>query len=292
VDRKANNVFGELTFAGKAGSELANNIKSFGGGQTLFAGLLSPNSAINAVVHAGLPEALRESFGAAVDEGIQNALAKEQNPQARANAEKLVKALNPTLKAGAIDAAVSLRGPGADKLYTLVAGIELKEGMGIEKTLRELMVQLPAAAQAKIKLDAEDAAGVKIHRLGPADETNADVRRVFGDNPFYVAFRKDALLLSAGPGSLEAIKAGLVAQPGAAPPLAVDVSVARVAPLSKEQKADPRTIAQKVFTGPSRDQDKVHFALEGGQALKLRFDMNGAVIRFLSMMDKESKESK
>ncbi len=290
VDRKANGLFGELTFTAKAGSELAANITSFAENKSLFAGLLSPSSAVKFVAHGGLPESLREGLGAVVDEFIRDGLAKEQDRQKRAHAEKLAKAIAPSLKAGTIDAAANLKGPGAGSHYTLVAGIELKDGDTVERTLRELLKELPQAEQAKIKLDADSSAGVKIHRIDAMKDYSEDARRVFGDNPFYVAFRKDALFVAGGEGSLDALKGALAAKPGAAPMLVIDVSVARLAALAKDQKAAP--IAQKVFSGADKDQDRIRLSLEGGNTLKARFHMNAAVIRFISLMDKESKEGK
>src|SRR5207237_256296 len=88
-------------------------------------------------------------------------------------AEKLYTAVVPTLKAGELDAVAELRGPTESKHYALIAALKLKDGQNLEKLLRTVSEQIPQAEREKLKLDAETAGSVKIHRLniqGQCDE--------------------------------------------------------------------------------------------------------------------------
>ncbi|HEV3116071.1 MAG TPA: hypothetical protein VGY58_03405, partial [Gemmataceae bacterium] len=121
INRNAKQITVELSAAGKPGSSVAAHIKDLGKSQSLFAGLAGTDAALNAIVHADLPEPVRDLLGKVVHDAMQN-LAKEKDATKRAHGEKILKALTPTVKSGELDAAVSLRGPGDNKLYTLVAG--------------------------------------------------------------------------------------------------------------------------------------------------------------------------
>src|SRR5260370_16139234 len=126
--------------------------------------------------------------------------------------------------------------------------MKLKDGQGNEKVLRSLREQVPEAEREKIKLDAETAGSVKIHRLDVQGQFDEHAKKLFGSNPVYVGFRSDALFVAGGDGGLTLLKDAVAAKPGVLPPLKVDVSIARLAPLMCEkQKADMNSVAQKTF---------------------------------------------
>jgi hypothetical protein len=290
VNRTARELAVELGLSGKPDSSIASTFKALGSSESAFAGLLSADAALNLIVHGALPEPLRKALGPVIDEGARTGLEKEKDPARRAQGEKLLKALSPSLKSGELDAAVTLRGPGEGKHYTLVAALKLKDGNDIDGVVRDLIKGLPEDARKLIKLDADSAGDVKIHRLDVQQAFDEDARKTFGDNPFYVALRPDALLVAGGEGGLHALKEALSVKPGVAPPVELDLSLARFVPLmGKKQKTDPAAAAQKAF-GDDREHDKLHVRLEGGKALKISVKMDAAVLKFFGLM--ENKKSK
>jgi hypothetical protein len=278
----------EASFAAQPNTGLAKHLAALGASQSLFASLPTPDAALSAIVHAALPESLRASIGPAIDEGIKNGLEKEKNAAKRAQGEKVLKALSPTLKAGELDVGFALRGPTESKHYTLVAGLKVKDGAQIERVLRDFVKDLPEAERGKIQLDAESAGDIKIHRISGKD-LDAEARRNFGDNPFYLAIKSGAVLVSGGDGGLEALKTALSAQPGAAPEVDIKVSLARLAPTTAKSKNDTTAAAQKAFGGIGHGNDQLQITLEGGKSLKARLSMNADVLRFFSILDKEKK---
>jgi hypothetical protein len=290
VDQKANELLAELTFSGKPKSNLAANIAALGDTQSLFTGLLKPDAALNALVHGTFPESLQKSLGKAIDDGFREAMEKEQDKNKRAQLELIFKALSPSLKAGELDAAVSVRGPTPGKRYAVVGGIKLKEAKAVDEAFRDLTKDVPRAERDKVKLDAETAAGVKIHRLDIQGSFDAEARQRLGDNPLYVAFRSDAAFLAVGDGGLGALKEALATKPARALPLQIEVSMARLAPLiGKQDKADASVAAQQAFSGADANRDKIRLSIEGGKALKVRLALQSAVVKFFSLMDKQSK---
>src|SRR5262249_10254398 len=124
VDRQKNDLAVELSLTGNDGSKLATDISALGKEKSVFGGLLRPDAAFQALVNVSLPENLHKSLSAVIDESIAQALSKEEDKAKRQKAEQVLKALEPSLKAGECDAAIVLREPAAEgKHHTLVGGI-------------------------------------------------------------------------------------------------------------------------------------------------------------------------
>jgi hypothetical protein len=292
VDRDAKTLVAEASLSGKPESHLATALAGFGRTQSLFAGLLDPDAAVNLLAHGSLPADLHKAVDSLIDDIGAKALAQERDPGKRSEEEKVLKVLAPTLKAGELDAAASVRGPSASNHYGVVAGLKVQDGLAIQKTLRDLLPKLPEADRDRIKLDAEQAGDVAIHRIEPGKDYDKEARQKFGDHPFYLAFRQNAVLVSMGEGGLEALKQALTAAAAAAPPLQIDLSVARLAPLmGKSHKGDPKEAAAKAFAGAGHGKDHVRISLQSGQALKLRLEMNTAVLQFIRLLDNPGKGS-
>jgi hypothetical protein len=287
VDRKKHDLVLELSLAGKPSSKLASSIAELGQAKSLFGGLLAKNAAVNGVLHVAVPDDLKESIGAAIDEGFKEALANEKDATKRAQLEKALKVMGPTLKSGELDAGVSMRGPSKDGQYTIVGGIKIKDGAGIDKAIREAIKDIPAKEREQIKFDAESQGSVKIHRVDAQKSYDPEAKRLFGENPIYVALRDDAALIAVGPEGLAALKEAITAAPKAAPPVLVEVSLAQLATaMAKDQKHAPAA-AQKAFA--EKDSDKVTLTVSGGKALTIRFAMKSAVIKFIHLMEEGSK---
>ncbi len=289
IDRQAQVLSTEFSVNGKPKSKLASHIAELGGNQSLFGALARPNSAASLLLHATLPAEFRQAFVTALEEEIRKGLENEKDKTKRAQATKLFNALEPTLKAGELDLGFDLRGPDANKLYSPVIGLKIQDGTAVEKTLRSIIKDLPEAGRAKIQLDAESAGAVKIHRLDAGKDFEADARRILGENPLYVAFRNDAVLLAGGPNGLSVLKEALIAQPKSVPPAQFAVSLARLAPAIEGKHKEAVKAAQETFA-KNKEADKIWITVEGGEALKARFYMDAAVLKFIVSLHEKAEK--
>jgi hypothetical protein len=290
IDRKEGRLTGEMTFTGKTGTVLAKEIANLGKSESLFSGLISSQGAINALFHPIIPEDVRQAIGPAVDEGFKEALEKEKDATKRELAEKIFKAIEPSLKSGELDLVFSFRGPSKENHYTFLAAIKLKEGEKVEEALKDLAKMAPEHDQAKIHFDAEKSGDYKIHKFDVQGHFDEKARAILGKHPIYVTFRSDAMLVSGGARGLETIKEGLVAEPKPAPTGLFEISMSHLAPLlvnlahAKEGAEGAEEVKKHVHEMFKGDNDKIRVTLEGGKALKGTFTMSANVVKFIGQM--------
>jgi hypothetical protein len=287
VDRKANQLVAEFSVAGKPGSNMSKALADLGQSRSMFAGLAGNQAALNVLVHLALPEELRKSFQQVIHEGLHKGLANEKDEAKREQAKKLLHALEPTIKAGELDAAVTLRRPSDAKHYTLVVGVKVKDGQGIETALEDFIQNLPETDREKIKPNIETVGDVKVHRIEAQKDFDEQARQLLGENPVFMAIRADGIVLAAGERGLEALKSALTIEPKSGPQIEVEVSMASMAPTMAHGDANALKELQKAaataFKG-AKDGDKIRFTLEGGKTLKARFTMDAAVATFISQV--------
>ena len=279
--RQQGEAHASYSLTAKSGSKLAKMIADLGSTKSLFAGFNSSDAVLSGLVHVMLPPEIRKSFEAVVEETKEMALAGLNDPAKKKQAESLLEALLPSLKAGELDAGFALTGPNANKKYTVVAGVKIKEGDKLAKIVRDLLDQttkdLPPQVRDLIKLDADSVGNVKIHRfdVGPAFDPKA--AEVFGQSPVHVAIRNDAAFVSVGEEGLAAIKKAVASQAaGAAPPLAFEVAVARLAPLMGKA-LNSSDAGSNAF---ANDDGRITVRLEGGAALTAQVTAKLSVLQF------------
>jgi hypothetical protein len=301
VDRNAKELVAEANLAGKPGTKLAASINELSQAKSLFAGLPGPGTAASALVHAALPADIRQALQPVIDEAVSKILASQQDQTRREQADKFFKAFNPTLKAAELDLGLVVHGPGQDKHYTVVLGMKLTEGMGLDSALRELAKTLPEREAGLIKFNAETAGDVKIHRIDVQVAFNDAARQVLGENPFYVAIMNDRILFSAGPEGLKALKDALSAEAKAGPLFQVEMSVSHFGPLLGQIAAahgNPDALAyiqkavQEASADGGKDGDTLHISVEGGKNIKARYVVKAPAVKFLGMMAPRAARAK
>jgi hypothetical protein len=293
LDRKAGELLLEAIINGKKGSRLATEITDLSQAKSLFSGLSAANPAANFLAHVMAPENVREALTAVVEEGIQKQLQKEQNPDARALQERFLKSLVPTMKAGEVDVIARAMGPASDGHYTGLAGIKVVDGKEIEDALRAIVAVLPPQLKEPIKLDAESAGDVKIHRLDVQARFDNGGKELVGNHPIYVAIRPNMVVTGVGPDGLKAVKEALKAQPATGGLLQLDVSMARLAPgLAKiaAGRGDKNAAeyiekaAKDAFAGGNQMADQIHVVVSGGGRLDAKVTIKAPVLVFLSKL--------
>jgi hypothetical protein len=294
VDRKKNDLSLELSLNGKPDSKLAAGIAELGQGKSLFGALFTENAALRGELTLALPESLRKAFAAVIDENIAQALEKEKDPAKRKVGADFIKGLEPSLKAGEFDGCVVLQPPsGPGKYHTTVVAVKLKDGAALEKAARDLVQVLPPDAQGLIHLDAEKVGGVAVHRLDGQKQYDEKTRKLYGDNPAYLAIREDALFFSLGENALSALKEALASKPATAPLVELELSLARLAPAIAIERKDEKGVverAAKEAFAKDKDSDTLRFRVEGGKALKLRVQGKAPVIKFFDELQKAEQK--
>jgi hypothetical protein len=288
LDRNAADLSLSLSLTGKDGSPLATTIKDIGQIHSVAAALVGKDSAMSGLLNVSLPPRLRPVLAPVIEETEQKALEKEKDKSKREVAAAVFKAIMPTLKAAELDAGFDIRGPGEGGLYTLVTGARVKDGAAIDKALRKAVADLPEAQRASIKLDAEKAGDVAIHRVTP-DKVDEQTKQMLGEGPIYFAVREDALLVGAGEKGLEALKEVLAAGPRAGKVFEFRMAMSRVAPLMVKDNKDAPEIARKAFA-KDKDADKIRITVKGGKALEVRMAMKSQLVAFFSMLEEAKKK--
>jgi hypothetical protein len=281
LNRSAHSLTYQLSVDGAANSELAKNIAAAGKAPSLFAGLLDSDAAFSLGLNLTVPESVSKSLVSVLDEAIRKDLEKETDAVKKTLVTRLFKALEPTLKAGRLQTGSALRGPSAAGRYTAISGARIQDGAGLERALRDIVRELPAEVRAQITLDHSKAGAANIHRITPKNLPDQP-RQILGDEPFYAALTADAIYVAAGEGGLNALKQALTLKPGAVSLVQAEVSVSRIIGiLDTPNREKIQSAARKVFQGADKASDRLRFAVEGGDALKIRLEMNTKVLKFL-----------
>jgi hypothetical protein len=286
-ERRGGDLVAELSLDGKPKSTLAEALAALGRSRSLFGGVSAEGAALHALVNLTLPENARKALAVVID---------EHTDQVPPWAAGVLKALAPSLKSGELDAVVSLQPPAPDtgKPHTLLAGVKLKDGPAVDRAVRDLVKELPSADRDRVRLDAEKVNEIPVHRVEVQKELGAAGKKAFGDGPANVAIRGDAAFLTLGANSLPALKEAMTVAPQAGPQVFFEVHLARLAPAIALDRGDEKGVVAKAaaeaFPGGARD--RLRFSLEGGPALKVRFDINAAVLKFVGLLEKAEAEGK
>jgi hypothetical protein len=262
----------DVNVTARPGSSLAAGFAELGRKKSRFSAMQGQDPIMSFLLHFSVPEDLRPQLDALIDDGIKEAVEKEKDDAKREILTGLFKALAPTLKAGEYDGALAIRSKPGDAHATMVAGMALKDGTAVERAFRDTVKKLPEAVQSKIKLDAETAGEVKIHRVeedllnSKSDNENKNRRRAFGDKPVYLAFLGDAGFAAMGENGLAELKQALTAKPEASPPVHLAVSLPRFGELAADNPQQKEIMKRFGDIG---------FTLEGGPSLKVRFQGMG-----------------
>src|SRR5262249_8638989 len=138
-------------------------VSSLAGRASLPAGIVGPKDAVaRTTVKFALPPEAKASFGKVVDAALAQAV-KEAGDEGREIAERVVKVLMPTLKAGELDLAAALYSPDAKGRHALLAALAVKDGKEIEKLVKDLSAF--AAGAAEFTFDVEKVGDFALHKV-------------------------------------------------------------------------------------------------------------------------------
>ncbi|HEV3145219.1 MAG TPA: hypothetical protein VGZ47_15115 [Gemmataceae bacterium] len=273
LNPKRDDINVNIDLTAKPDSAFAKDLKKLSDARSVFAGLATAKAALSFAGHVVLPEELKKLVGPAVDDAIKQAIEQAQEEN-RNLAKAALETLAPTLKSGEFDGGVAVFGPDKNGFHTVVAGIKLTEGKGIEDFGRSIIKIVPEKDKDKIQLDADSVGDVKIHKLAIRETADANAKRIFGSSDAYLAIRHDAAYLAYGPDALKEIKQLISASAGSIPLLQFDAALARVLPWDVKNK-DVQKHVKEIFGSEIEGKDAVHVRVEGGSSLKITLTAKG-----------------
>jgi hypothetical protein len=287
VDRKKHDLTLSLSVAGKPDTDLAKNIAALGQTKSLAASLLGKDSALGGFANVTLPPEVVKQLGPVVDEGFKKGLDRLDD-DTRELVEPLVKAVEKTVKSGQLDLAVDFRGPRKNGRYTILACGQVKDGDRIEAALRKVVEKLAEEQRKPIKLDADRASGVNIHRVAQK-KVDSVTKAMLGDGPLYFAIRKDAVVVSMGDEALAALKSALALEPKAAGTVRLEGSLSRIAKLMARHQKGAEKAAKQAFK--EKGSDRVSLFIGAGKTLEVKFTVKSSVLKFAGLLDQARKDS-
>jgi hypothetical protein len=286
VDRTAGDLSLSVSVGGKPGSDLAASISDLAKNKSIAAAIAGRDAAVSSQLRLMLPAKLKAAVDGLVEQLEKKAVESANNELEKELRDIAFKAIKPTLKSGELDSGFDLRASGS-KLYTLVLGSRIKDGASVDKALRKIIDKVPDEVKNFIKLDADKADSVAIHKITPP-EVDAKMAEVFGNNPVYLAIRDDAILVALGEKGLDAIKEAAAATPKAGRIFGVEASIARLAPLLEKEHKGAVDAAAKAF-GKQSDNDRVRVVIEGGDVLQIKLTARAQVLKFAAAMEHHGK---
>jgi len=288
IDQKAQKIVLDHSLSAKPDTPLAAQFKSFGQQRSRFAGL-ARDAAIEYVMTFPISEELLKIL----DQGVEDGFKKQKDAAKRAADEESYKAFRKLLRTDVVDWAAFLYGPDPDKLYSLLFAGHVKSGPDAENGLRDFLKLTAKEERVTLKLDHTKIGATAVHAVIRKKDKSAD--KVFGSDELLVARHEDVLLVTMGNNGTEVMKEALAKLNQPAPkdiaPIQIQVSLSKLAGLSTETTKKYTDALAKVFAGRDKDKDKIRFSIQGGDAVRVRFEMDAAIIKLISMLKSAKDES-
>jgi hypothetical protein len=278
----------ELTIVPKAGSATAKEFAAIGPTTNRFAGLVPKDAVFGVTLKAPLFAGEVREITAAAIENIQSGLGRSNLPEKlRPVMDETLKGFLRSVKADKLDAAFALAGPDKGGKFTLVAGISFDDTAALEKAMREAAKDTTLAKE--FEFDAAKVGDVNVHKVPLTklfpDDAVRDLAKVFGDKPpAYVAFAKDAVFLTFGPGALDAIKTLAASKPGTAPAFDVTWNSGRIQKFVATMDERAGMESAKHLGTDDKAVSAMGLTVAGGQTLKVKLTFNVRYIPKLFMV--------
>ena len=291
-DRQARKVRVDFSVTPRPGTNMAQQVKNFGGSRSQFAAL-AEDAAMNIFLNFPIDGEIRAALDKAIEEGFQEALKEEKSLAKKAVAEKAFAVLAPTLKSDVFDLFLTVRGPQSDGKFTLLGGLRVKNGQEIEQLLKSFLNDLPEKDRANVQVDVAKVDGLSIHRV-KFPEGDKDAKRLFGSSEAFFLFHKDYALLTVGTYGLEELKKAVsrINTPGQKQfaPLHMTFALRQLMHFEENDAKRSKAVAaaKTAFTGDGQDVIQITWA--GDTTLRLRFEMSDQIIKFLALLGDEGGE--
>ncbi|MDB5386760.1 MAG: hypothetical protein JWM11_2406 [Planctomycetaceae bacterium] len=214
LDIGETDISADVELMAESGSRFAASLGSLAGTPSRFGELFLDEAALGTRVNVRMPEKLRALMPGVVRSATKLVLAEEGgDPYAKALAERLFHALEPTVGAGELDAVLALFSNGAGQPGCAFGALKIVDGKSFDRFVQETVNDPMNAEIAKlIQLNAEPIADVRGHVVSNRS-LPAEVNVMFGDHPVIWAFGTDMLGYCMGMGGKARLAQMLQAKP-------------------------------------------------------------------------------
>jgi hypothetical protein len=279
MNHKTRKLTFELRLDAVEGSELAKTLAGIGEMNSLFGEYAEGDAAFRFLLHAKMTDELRALWVPFMRETTQIVLQKDaDDPAALKEFKQIMQALHPTIESGELDIAARMRAQNG-KLSASLFGIKAPSSQAVEKLLKDKVAQLKDPLERKLyRWDAEKVDGVGLHELDFPGLLPPLLAEVQGDNPYYLAFRKDAVLAASGPDARAELRKAIRSVPKQAPPFLLEVNVKHMVEILPDDGIE-RKLARKHFT--DGDMGQVQLSLRGGDPARLRLQLDLSLLAFI-----------
>jgi hypothetical protein len=278
ADRETERLAADLYLRATPGSRLENHLASMSATPSLFGSWPLADAAFGARVNVRLPREARDALPAAIEEATRKTLRDVQDPKERQKHERLFRTLGETFAAGELDGAVVFRTRGDGRPGSLLGGVKVPNGGALEQLAREAIDDLDRTVRALFELDVEKLGDANVHRFNAQQYFPPDLHKAFGDNPWYYAFRPDAIFWTAGADAKQALPQALQTRPRTSPLLLIVGDVHRLNQVMPVQPGDPALAGELL---DARRPGRFRLELSGGRSLRLHVGLDLALIRFV-----------
>ena len=226
LEPKTNELGFEIQLSARNGTALAKSLTDTPRYASSIAGIAEGNPAAQLMFNLPIPNEIARVFEESIKSGFeeQNAPTDEE----RAEFEKTLKAVRPTLRSGYLQIGAGLH--RSKKGYTTVGGIALKNGSALEKMFRD-----SKPSEGLFTLDVDRAEGFAIHSFSPPDGSLDSAEALFGDEPILFAFRKDAIMFAYGFDAKSQLVKALKSPARTSSQVEIGTSIRELLPLLKMQ---------------------------------------------------------
>lgn len=287
--KKADELSLSASLSGRKGTKLAKDLASLAAPKSAAAGIVTKDALLTTTANVELPASLKKAMAGVVDEQVKKGLDMLQEHEKEV-VEPLTSAVTPSLKAGVLDVALHMRPPGKGGRYTIVMASRLKDGAGIEKTIKATLKKLPPKDRESFGIDIDRAGGVNVHSIRQKN-VDENAKKLIGDGPLYLAIRDDAVFLAVGEEALAAVKEAAASRPTEGQPFRLELSMRELAAflslIAPDMKKAPEA-AREAFKGGAADRTRL--TVRGGERLEVRFGIATGTITFAALLDRLRKE--
>jgi hypothetical protein len=287
AEPKTDDLWAEVSLAGKSGSAMAKNFASLGGRPSHPVAIVGADTVARGNIKFALTDELMKQYKAGIEDALKEAI-KDAPAEMKEVAEAGIAAIKPTLAAGELDAAIGLLGPDSKGRYQLVGAVAVKDGKKIEEFVKDTVKKFGGAVEndVEFKFDTDKVGDFTLHKVVIKKDTDEKFQKLFGTKTVWLATGDKCVAFSIEEDGA-ALKKGLKAKPVPAAMLAGEVSASRILPLADmELKPDEIKALVKDALGndPKAGEDVIRFAIEGGDKLAMKISLKGKAVRLFAGM--------
>jgi hypothetical protein len=286
-DKATEELFMGTELLPKPGTALAKSWNNLTNSETIGGSMAQKGTVLALSLNLKVPESLLQTFGTALEEMRDQALAKEKDSAKKELGKSMFDSMMPTLKAGKLDMGMAFIPSKGDDHLSMLLGLRVEEGAKVEELVRKLAAVPTKPDDDKVTLDVGKLGATSLHKVEPGPNADKDAQELLGNGPGFFAVRPDAVLLGAGPEGMNLLKQGIETKTSPAPLLSLGLSFSQFSRFNSDRNIPRKKVeeaAKKAF-GDKPESDRMKLLIESKDGLRATMRLKTAVLTFFSELD-------